>query len=320
MITDGSGSVMGTEDHLPFGEDTGTGTGEGEKHRFTTYERDGETNTDYAVNRQHQYVNGRFLQPDPLAGSITNPQSLNRYSYVLNDPVNLSDPLGLESGVLGANHSGRQCVIDGFDSPCWAANALLGMDAAVRSPADTMRWNPILGEFEFFRGFADGSSGWQTNSFLGWSALDIRRALQSTRVLGVRVTSADAWQETLKEIKKIANALGGKIYVDPSDNVTYIIDVDMSYDEVTNKLESLGFSWFPNLLPTHLGGSDYAANKAPWFHLTVGYPYGDVERVRPRGFIVTGWGFRPDLTPPWITIHIDEMNPRYHWLKYIRMP
>jgi uncharacterized protein RhaS with RHS repeats len=41
---------------------------------------------------------GRFLTPDPLAGSIANPQSLNRYGYVMNDPGNLIDPLGLAVG------------------------------------------------------------------------------------------------------------------------------------------------------------------------------------------------------------------------------
>ena len=36
--------------------------------------------------------------PDPYGGSasVANPQSFNRYSYVLNDPVNLLDPTGLD--------------------------------------------------------------------------------------------------------------------------------------------------------------------------------------------------------------------------------
>lgn len=95
LITDGSGTVMGTEDHLPFGEEAGF-TGETEKHRFTSYERDTESATDYAVNRQYQMANGRFTRPDPFEGSydLGNPQSLNRYSYVINDPVGLVDPTG----------------------------------------------------------------------------------------------------------------------------------------------------------------------------------------------------------------------------------
>jgi hypothetical protein len=39
----------------------------------------------------------RWLSPDPLAGDILNPQSLNRYAYVLNNPTNLIDPVGLDS-------------------------------------------------------------------------------------------------------------------------------------------------------------------------------------------------------------------------------
>jgi len=36
---------------------------------------------------------------DPLRGSLFNPQSLNRYTYVLNSPTNLIDPLGLDTCV-----------------------------------------------------------------------------------------------------------------------------------------------------------------------------------------------------------------------------
>jgi len=37
---------------------------------------------------------GRFLKPDNIITSITNPQGWNRYNYVLGNPVNLSDPWG----------------------------------------------------------------------------------------------------------------------------------------------------------------------------------------------------------------------------------
>jgi RHS repeat-associated protein len=38
---------------------------------------------------------GRWFTPDPLGGDVTNPQSLNRYAYVLNNPTSLTDPTGL---------------------------------------------------------------------------------------------------------------------------------------------------------------------------------------------------------------------------------
>lgn len=95
VITDASGTLVGREDHLPFGEDAGTGSGETEKHRFTSYERDAESGTDYAINRQYQNANGRFMQPDSAGPDIGDPQSWNRNSYVFNDPVNLKDHDGL---------------------------------------------------------------------------------------------------------------------------------------------------------------------------------------------------------------------------------
>ncbi len=35
------------------------------------------------------------MSPDPLGGDLTNPQSLNRYSYVLNNPLTNTDPTGM---------------------------------------------------------------------------------------------------------------------------------------------------------------------------------------------------------------------------------
>jgi hypothetical protein len=57
------------------------------------------------MHRRYNRWHMRFDQPDPYDGSydMTNPQSFNRYSYVLNDPVNFVDPLGLDPlGALGA--------------------------------------------------------------------------------------------------------------------------------------------------------------------------------------------------------------------------
>jgi len=43
-------------------------------------------------------VQGRFTSVDPLgrSASVLNPQSFNRYSYVLNNPTNATDPFGLK--------------------------------------------------------------------------------------------------------------------------------------------------------------------------------------------------------------------------------
>jgi RHS repeat-associated protein len=80
----------------PYGEQK-SGTAANEQYKFATYWRDGESGLDYAMNRYYSSTLGRFLSHDSTYSSIDpkNPQSFNRYSYVLNDPVNSNDPTGL---------------------------------------------------------------------------------------------------------------------------------------------------------------------------------------------------------------------------------
>jgi RHS repeat-associated protein len=85
--------VTGEQGHYPFGESwysSGSTT-----NRFTTYERDPESGLDHAIARTYCSADGRFTAPDPVEGVPEDPQSLNRYAYVLDNPVNLTDPLGL---------------------------------------------------------------------------------------------------------------------------------------------------------------------------------------------------------------------------------
>ena len=118
LVLDTSGNVLGRQGHLAFGEDFG-GSGNQEKHHFTSYERDGESGIDYAVNRHYAPSVGRFMRVDPHRGdcSRANPQSANLYSYVENNSVNRSDPLGLTWRLVGcttyADGPGRSCTT------CW---------------------------------------------------------------------------------------------------------------------------------------------------------------------------------------------------------
>lgn len=68
-----------------------------DNNQFTSQEYDSETNTIHFQYRQYASTQGRWMSPDPYAGSYSwkNPQSLNRYTYVLNNPFSLTDPSGL---------------------------------------------------------------------------------------------------------------------------------------------------------------------------------------------------------------------------------
>jgi RHS repeat-associated protein len=96
-ITNSSGTVVSTIELDPWGGETNRSSNEAfQPRKFTTYERDSIA-SDEAMHRRYNRWWSRFEQPDPYDGSVslTDPQSLNRYSYTQNDPVNFVDPTGL---------------------------------------------------------------------------------------------------------------------------------------------------------------------------------------------------------------------------------
>ena len=99
LITNGADASSLEQATLPFGALVPNKYPNPVNPLFTTYDRSSATGLDYAINR-HYDAQQRFLQPDPLgmaAANRTNPQSLNLYSYVAGDPINRSDPTGLNT-------------------------------------------------------------------------------------------------------------------------------------------------------------------------------------------------------------------------------
>ena len=70
------------------------GTGLPTDRRFTGQRREAGLGLyDYGA-RYYDPTLGRFIQADTLVPEPANPQSLNRYSYVLNSPLRYTDPTG----------------------------------------------------------------------------------------------------------------------------------------------------------------------------------------------------------------------------------
>ena len=99
-VVDTAGSVVSQARYLPFGEwrtEPGTlPTNRG----FTGHVQNNLSGADdlgliYMNARYYVPYLNRFLSADTIVPNPTNPQSLNRYSYVLNSPVNFTDPSGL---------------------------------------------------------------------------------------------------------------------------------------------------------------------------------------------------------------------------------
>jgi RHS repeat-associated protein len=133
LVTDASGNSTKCYDFLPFGEEIPNGYGgrtascfgagsypsapDVVSEKFTSKERDAETGLDYFGARYYSMAQGRFTSPDwsekpepvPYA-SLADPQTLNHYTYVRNNPLSLMDP------------DGHNCKADaGGDTNKWLA-------------------------------------------------------------------------------------------------------------------------------------------------------------------------------------------------------
>jgi RHS repeat-associated protein len=132
ITTDASGNVLDDIDYRSFGDIAANhgASPSGTKYVFTGYEDDtADSSTDYAVFRNLSSTTGRFISPDPYMGSydFTNPQSFNRYAYVLNTPLVFVDPLGLDHWegncyvTVSGDYSGPILVVSAsaqcFDGP-----------------------------------------------------------------------------------------------------------------------------------------------------------------------------------------------------------
>ena len=128
MVFNQTGTLANVKrhDYLPFGEELfatiggrdpafGYASGDGVRQQFTSKERDVDTGLDYFLARYYSPTQGRFSSPDDFKGGadelgilgsghpekqalfyadITNPQSLNKYHYCLNNPLRYVDPDG----------------------------------------------------------------------------------------------------------------------------------------------------------------------------------------------------------------------------------
>jgi RHS repeat-associated protein len=130
VIASASGAREQEEMYYPYGGERWANGTDPSHYKFTGKERDSETGLDYFGARYYGSNMGRFLSPDEFTGGpvdalglldpappgplpyadITNPQSLNKYSYTYNNPLAFTDPDGhcpmCIGAILGAGAGG----------------------------------------------------------------------------------------------------------------------------------------------------------------------------------------------------------------------
>jgi RHS repeat-associated protein len=81
-------------------------------HKFPGKERDSESGLDNFGARYDSSSVGRFMSPDPLMASarVWDPQTWNRYSYALNNPLLFIDPTGMKEVTAAECAKDKNCV------------------------------------------------------------------------------------------------------------------------------------------------------------------------------------------------------------------
>src|SRR5262249_44661892 len=117
VLTDASGTPLVVDDYYPYGSTriSQTTGGFNEQKQYIGQYQDPETNLNYLQARYYDGSKGEFLSEDPVFLAIgnpaqiqqltqvnqnkflSNPQSLNSYSYAQDNPITSADPTGLDS-------------------------------------------------------------------------------------------------------------------------------------------------------------------------------------------------------------------------------
>ncbi|MBW8869257.1 MAG: RHS repeat-associated core domain-containing protein, partial [Acidobacteriales bacterium] len=116
MQTSYNGTVENQWSSLPFGDGLVSSGPDATEHHFTGKEHDSESGNDYFPARYYSSSMGRWLSPDWSAqvapvpyAKLENPQSLNLYSYMLNNPLSGFDPDGHTASCGGDD--GSSCKV-----------------------------------------------------------------------------------------------------------------------------------------------------------------------------------------------------------------
>jgi RHS repeat-associated protein len=155
VITDSDGNIKSESDFYPWGGELQFVNNDSNHYKFTGKERDSETQLDYFGARYYSNGLGRWATPDPKGIALRhllNPQKLNKYSYVLNNPAGALDPDGMEEVTIQLRAFIQKDNVGGFrgDNRSFSSdrNASSRVSVTVRIETDPAKnhGNPMIGQ------------------------------------------------------------------------------------------------------------------------------------------------------------------------------
>ena len=233
-----TGALEATYQSLPFGDGlnsipyTNAGDDDPTENHFTNKERDTESGNDYFGARYYNSNTGRWLSPDMFDGpavvpyaSFADPQTLNLYNFVLNNPLRMVDADG---------HSG--CAIEGVGTNCSSISA----ESAVQCPDNqctgvNIYWHSPSGgklpgdlvieaaRMTQFTAGADGSEGYSANTTEIYNTLPdpARVAAQYENDVPILANQLKLTEQQVRSMIKVAkNPDGSDVVIGGHINMT----------------------------------------------------------------------------------------------------
>jgi RHS repeat-associated protein len=161
IITDENGSQVSHYEYTPYGSIARTEGSDNTRYKFTGKQLFEDIGLYHYGARFYDPEIGRFITSDTIVQAPYDPQSLNRYAYCRNNPLNYIDPsghswfkkffgkiLGFVAGVVGTILSGGNMMV-GFQ--------LFNLFDSIGSTVNTGNWG----------GFAGGIAGGLIGGYLG---------------------------------------------------------------------------------------------------------------------------------------------------------
>ena len=111
---------------------------------------------DYAQTRYYSNVQGRFTSPDAFFGKVTNPQTLNLYAYVRNNPLKYIDPTGhiaqdpKKDDPIPVNPIVVPVPCEGCTATVGEFHIIPPKQSQPELPDSLWDWVPVLGNFRHF--------------------------------------------------------------------------------------------------------------------------------------------------------------------------
>jgi RHS repeat-associated protein len=147
VITDAAGNIKSESDYYPWGGELQFTNNDSNHYKYGGHERDSESGLDYQGARYYSNGLGRFVSSDWSAvpvpvpyADLSNPQTLNQYTYVHNNPMTFGDPDGHDGGA-GVLEKAVEYVEDGLAK---LVNSAEGAAAPVEEAGAAISGSAIL--------------------------------------------------------------------------------------------------------------------------------------------------------------------------------